>query len=208
MFFSPLVLLSMLLLVLSLAVLFVVVQLGIIGYAFEKVGVPQESLFSLLMLSWFGSWINIPVARLRTGAPLSEGMVIYFFGQRYLVPRWRRQETVVAVNVGGAVVPALLSLYLLTQAQAPLRVLVATAIVAAITHVFARPVRGLGIAVPLFLPPLCAALVALLLVPAQAPPGRIRGRHPGHADRCRSSQSAQNRQLGRAGGLSWRGGNI
>jgi uncharacterized membrane protein len=45
----------------------------------------------------------------------------------------------------------------------------ATAAIAALTHYLARPVVGLGIAVPLFIPPLSAALVALLLTPAQAP---------------------------------------
>ncbi len=170
MFFSPLVFFSMILLILGLLMVFVIVQIGIIGYAFEKMGIPPEYLFSLLMLSWFGSWINIPVARLRGQEPVIEAMVVSFFGQRYLVPRRRYgHETIVAVNVGGAVVPTLLSLYLFSQSVAPLRVLVAMAIVAVVTHGFARPIRGLGIAVPLFIPPLFAALVALVLVPQQAP---------------------------------------
>jgi uncharacterized membrane protein len=101
---------------------------------------------------------------------MSDAVVVQFFGQRYLVPRWRRpQETVVAVNLGGAVVPCLLSLYLLTQATAPLRVVIATGVVTLVTHWLARPLRGVGIAVPLFIPPLSAVLVALLLVPQQAP---------------------------------------
>jgi uncharacterized membrane protein len=48
-------------------------------------------------------------------------------------------------------------------------VLLATVGVAAVTYWLARPLRGVGIAVPLFIPPLSAALLALLLVPAQAP---------------------------------------
>jgi uncharacterized membrane protein len=170
MFFSPLVLVMMLVCIASLGALFVVVQIGVIGYAFERVGVPSSSLFSLLLLSWFGSWVNLPIARLRHHEPLSEAMVVQFFGQRYIVPRLRRpRETVVAVNLGGAVVPALLSLYLLSQALAPLRVIMATAVVTAVTHWFARPLRGVGIAIPLFIPPLSAAVIALLLVPQQAP---------------------------------------
>ena len=101
---------------------------------------------------------------------MSDAVVVRFFGQRYVVPRqYRARETVVAVNLGGAVVPLLLSGYLLLQAQAPVRVLIATAVVAAVTHWYAQPLRGVGIAVPLFIPPLSAALVALLLVPQQAP---------------------------------------
>jgi uncharacterized membrane protein len=170
MFFSPLTLLIMVGFFAALVVLFVVVQIGIITFAFEKVGVPPSALFSLLLLSWVGSWVNIPLTRLTHEGPMSNATVVRFFGQRYVVPRVPRpRQTVVAVNVGGAVIPCLLSLYLFLQAQAPWRVLLATALVAAITHWLARPLRGVGIAVPLFIPPLSAALVALLLVPSQAP---------------------------------------
>jgi uncharacterized membrane protein len=170
MFFSPLTLLIMVGFFAALVVLFVVVQIGIITFAFEKVGVPSSALFSLLLLSWLGSWVNIPLAQLTHKVPVSDAMVVHFFGQRYIVPRVPRpRQTIVAVNVGGAVIPCLLSLYLFFQSQSPWRVLLATAVVAAVTHWLARPLRGVGIAVPLFIPPLSAALVALLLVPSQAP---------------------------------------
>jgi uncharacterized membrane protein len=170
MFFSPLIFLMMFLFVGGLLVLFFVVQIGAIRYAFDRIGVPSEYMFSLLLLSWFGSWVNIPITRLRSAEPICAGTMITFFGQRYIVPRRRQQrETVLAINVGGAIVPTLLSFYLWTQSYTPLRVLMATAAIAALTHYLARPVVGLGIAVPLFIPPLSAALVALLLTPAQAP---------------------------------------
>jgi uncharacterized membrane protein len=170
MLFSPLTLLIMIGFFAILVVLFIVVQIGVISYAFEKVGVPPAALFSLLVLSWVGSWVNIPVARLRHEGPISEATVVHFFGQRYLVPRSTRpRHTILAVNLGGAVIPCLLSIYLMSRAQAPLRVLLATAGVAAVTYWLAQPLRGVGIAVPLFIPPLSAALLALLLVPSQAP---------------------------------------
>lgn len=170
MFFSPLIFVMMLLFLIGLAVLFVVVQIGAISYAFDKIGVPPAYMLSLLMLSWFGSWVNIPIAHLRSEDDTYEGQIITFFGQRYVIPRRRqRRETVLAINLGGALVPSLLSLYLLTQAQSLLWTLIATAIVAAVIHRLARPVEGLGIAVPLLIPPLCAALAALILTPGQAP---------------------------------------
>ena len=170
MFFHPLVLFMMMVLVVSVVVLFFVVQIGVISYAFDKIGVPSEAMFSLLLLSWIGSWVNIPIARLPAEGPVIEGGVVRVFGQRYVIPRWNQgRPTVLAVNVGGAVVPTLLSLYLLTQALAPLRVLVATAAVTLLTYRLARPVAGVGIVVPMLLPPLSAAVAALLLVPQQAP---------------------------------------
>ena len=53
--------------------------------------------------------------------------------------------------------------------SAPLRVIVATAAVTLLTYRVARPVAGVGIVVPMLLPPLSAVLAALLLVPQQAP---------------------------------------
>jgi uncharacterized membrane protein len=170
MFFHPLVLFMMMALVVSVLLLFFVVQIGIISYAFDKIGVPSEALFSLLLLSWVGSWVNIPLARLPAAESMMEGGVVRVFGQRYVIPQWRQpRQTVLAVNVGGAIVPTFLSLYLLTQAVAPLRVVVATAAVTFLTYRWARPVAGVGIVVPMLLPPLSAALAALLLVPQQAP---------------------------------------
>ena len=170
MFYHPLVLVMMLILVVSVLALFFVVRIGIISYAFDRIGVPSEALFSLLLLSWVGSWVNIPLARLPAAESMMEQGVVRVFGQRYVVPQWRHpRHTVLAVNVGGAVVPTFLSLYLLTQALAPLRVVVATAAVTFLTYRWARPVAGVGIVVPMLLPPLSAALAAILLVPQQAP---------------------------------------
>lgn len=170
MFFHPLVLVMMMIFVVSVMVLFFVVQIGVISYAFDKIGIPSGALFSLLLLSWVGSWVNIPLARFPAVQPGMEGGVIRVFGQRYVIPQWSQQRhTVLAVNVGGAIVPTFLSLYLLTQALAPLRVIVATAAVTLLTYRVARPVAGVGIVVPMLLPPLSAVLAALLLVPQQAP---------------------------------------
>jgi len=170
MFFSPLIFVVMLLFLIGLVALFAVVQIGAISYAFGKIGIPPAYMLSLLMLSWFGSWVNIPITRLRSEDDTYDGEIIPFFGQRYVVPRMRqRRETILAINLGGALVPCFLSLYLLTQAQSLVWTLIATAIVAAVLHRLARPVEGLGIAVPLLIPPLCAALTALILTPEQAP---------------------------------------
>ena len=47
MFFHPLVLFMMMVFVVSVLVLFFVVQIGVISYAFDKMGIPSEALFSL-----------------------------------------------------------------------------------------------------------------------------------------------------------------
>ena len=66
-------------------------------------------------------------------------------------------DVILAVNVGGAVIPTLLSIYLLTKNRLWERGLIAIACVATICHAFAQPVHGVGIALPIFVPTLVAA---------------------------------------------------
>ena len=50
----------------------------------------------------------------------------------------------VAVNVGGAVIPTLMSIYLLIKRDLWVKGLVATVIVALVIHWMAEPIPGLG----------------------------------------------------------------
>jgi uncharacterized membrane protein len=78
--------------------------------------------------------------------------------------------TVIAVNVGGAVIPTIMSIYLLVTRQLWGKAATATAIVALILHWLANPVPGIGIAVPVFFPAIVTAVVALLLSRRNAAP--------------------------------------
>jgi uncharacterized membrane protein len=139
------------------------IEVGILQYAYERIGVSRRYVFSILALSLLGSYVNIPVAELPPERVVTN-QVVEYFGMQYVVPHveeWRR--TVIAVNLGGAIVPTLLSLYLIFKNRLFGRALAGVAVVAAVTHAMAHPVHGVGIAVPVFIPPLVAASVALLL---------------------------------------------
>ncbi|HUJ79620.1 MAG TPA: DUF1614 domain-containing protein [Nitrospiria bacterium] len=152
-----------------IGIVFVLVEIGALSYAYEKMGVNRQYVFGVLVLSLLGSYVNIPVAELPAKEVVSN-RVIPFFGMRYVVPEVEQQpKTVVAVNVGGAVIPTLLSLYLLAKHGQFVRGAIAVLAVAVVMHWLARPVRGVGIAVPIFLPPVIAAMVAYLLAPRAAP---------------------------------------
>jgi uncharacterized membrane protein len=84
-----------------------------------------------------------------------------------LVTEW--PGTVIAVNLGGAVIPMILSIYLIWKNQLFLQGLVAVAIAAVIIHYLAYPVPGVGIAVPGLLPAVVALVLALLFSWKQAP---------------------------------------
>ena len=102
--------------------------------------------------------INIPISRRPVLIqPAASGWLRYFF---YYPPRVAEQ--VIAVNVGGAVVPVLFSLYLLPSAP-PLPTLLATLTVAAVSKAIARPVPTVGITMPAFIPPLVAVAMAVAL---------------------------------------------
>jgi uncharacterized membrane protein len=49
------------------------------------------------------------------------------------------------------------------------RTLLAVAVVTAVVHWTARPLKGVGIAVPMFIPPAVAAVTALVISPDAAP---------------------------------------
>ncbi|HII91076.1 MAG TPA: DUF1614 domain-containing protein [Methanosarcina sp.] len=139
---------------------------GIVVSAFMKIGFSIEDALLILLLSLLGSSINIPLATLRSDAPVVRDTYVRVFGVSYRVPFRRvvRNETTIAVNVGGAIIPILISAYLLTKF--PSSLLLAGAgilIVTIITHSVAKPIRGIGIATPALVPPLAAALAAILL---------------------------------------------
>jgi uncharacterized membrane protein len=78
--------------------------------------------------------------------------------------------TLIAVNVGGAVIPTMVSIYLLAKNRLWVKAALATAVVAAVCYWLSRPIPGLGIAEPVFVPSVTTAIVALLLSREQAAP--------------------------------------
>jgi uncharacterized membrane protein len=153
-----------------LVLLVVLIQLGLLRYAYTRIGVSSRAALSLLFSSLIASYANIPIAELPEQHMLS-GKEITYFGVHYVVPvvvDW--PGTVIAVNVGGALIPVLMSLYLLIKNRLWGTGLLATSFVAAVCHWLAHPIAGVGIALPVFVPALTTALVALLLSRPQAAP--------------------------------------
>ena len=151
-------------------ILFFLLILGALRRAYLNLGVSSSTAMLLLLASLIGSYFNIPIAELSQERVLSN-QVIDYFGMEYTVPvveHW--PGTVIAVNVGGAVIPTLMSLYLLIARQLWVKGLIAIAIVAVVLHWLANPVPGVGIAVPVFLPALITAIVAWILSRENAAP--------------------------------------
>ena len=85
-------------------------QIGILRYVFERMGVSRRYMLALLLFSLLGSYVNIPIWRM-PGEPMRAGQIVDFYGVPYVVPVLVRSPgTILAVNLGGAIIPLVLSI--------------------------------------------------------------------------------------------------
>jgi uncharacterized membrane protein len=146
------------------------VFVGVISVAFKNIGFTPVAILLLLAATLIGSLINIPLLKLKSNVPVVREESVRWLGMTYRIPHVEFGETttVVAVNVGGALIPTGVCIYLLVR-SAPSMILlslVGVLAVAIVTHLVARPVKGVGITTPFFIPPIAAAVAAVILSPA------------------------------------------
>lgn len=124
-----------------------------------------------------GSMVNVPVYRIPRGDAQPElVMGLVYWGMMAPQYRYARRETVVAVNVGGCVVPVILAAWqVLHIARLGAGPAIALAIVAAVDiavcFLSARPLPGIGIVMPAFISPLAAVLTTWLICGFWEPAG-------------------------------------
>ena len=161
--YSPLTPLFIAMLGAALLVLFVMLEIGVIETAYHKLGMSHRTVTSLLLLEIVGSYINIPVASI-SSANLIHDRIVRVNGMEYVVPSVRAANaTVIAINVGGALIPLALSVYLLWRLGGWIQAAVATLAVALVVHRFAELVPGIGIAIPTLIPGVLAAVLSIIL---------------------------------------------
>lgn len=165
----PKIPLRYLLLIAALTMLMMSIQLGALTVAFEKLDLSPDSAFLLFLTILGGSLINLPLFSMKSEPARLEEVpppLREFYSQ---MPHTGR--TIVMVNVGGCVVPAAFSIYLL--AQHPMNIFYVVLAVAAVTLLCfktTRPLPGVGLGAPMLLAPLMAALVSIALDTANAAP--------------------------------------
>ncbi len=150
--------------------LIIVLQLGIFGIVLTKLGLSPNSAMLLLGTTLLGSLINL---RLFTMDSTAEELP-----ENYQAPRLflspipvLKGKIIVAVNVGGALIPICFSLYLISlHSVTPLELIPAISIVATISYIFSRPIEKLGIGIPVFIAPITAAFSALMISPEHSAP--------------------------------------
>lgn len=141
-----------------------------------KLHLTPSQAFQIMIAIVVGGLVNIPIKRIVREQPVwSHPLAI--FGIDRSLPRWtiRRRETIIAVNVGGCLVPLGIALFQLAYLSrmgpdTMWAVAAAVAINTIVCYAAATPVQGVGIVMPGFVAPITAALSALLLAPEVAPP--------------------------------------
>jgi uncharacterized membrane protein len=141
-----------------------------------KLHMSRETATLLFIAILIGGFINLPVTRIESSEEVTaHPLALLGLDEFFPLLRRRRQVTVIAVNVGGCLIPLAIVLYELVavagrDGRLVASIAIATLLNTIVCYYLARPVRGLGIAMPGFIPPLVAAGAALLLAPNDAPP--------------------------------------
>jgi uncharacterized membrane protein len=164
---GPLSVLAILLFIVFILLLIPLLVLGIIGAAFTRLGLSWVAALALVLLMLAGSFVNIPVYRIRRdlirALPMegSGGADPFAFP-----PVW---DTVISVNLGGGILPVCVAVYLVYQAVTVTStnllfpVGLCAFLVMAISYVSTHPITGKGIRIPALVPSLTAILAGVLL---------------------------------------------
>lgn len=162
--------------------IFVFLPASLAAGAFAKLGLTPLQGFLLFLLTLFGRLVDIPVHR--------SSRLVRFFGVNSVGPflhvsPFRRpqrpegilaelQEQTVAVNLGGCVIPVLLSVFLLGRQDGALAhtvwVWADTALVALACAAAVRVEPFFGLRVPLWVPPVATVATAALFAPVNLAP--------------------------------------
>jgi uncharacterized membrane protein len=125
-------------------VVFVFLFYKVMSFSFRKMGIPRHLVIPALVAILIGGVFNIPI--------------------------WRSGSTTVSVNVGGAIIPLLISFYLLRKAPL-LKTALAVAVVATVSGLLAEvdADKGISLHFGFLILPATAVSVALILAGRNAP---------------------------------------
>jgi len=136
---------------------------------------PSMALLCVLAI-FVGGLVNIPIKSIaRDWDVIEDPFTVYGLSGLWPQRRRVRRTTIVAVNVGGCLIPAGLVLYEIAYLGAASPSGLAAAFVGcvanvAVCYLVARPIAGIGIVMPGVVSPTTAVILALLLAPQTAAP--------------------------------------
>lgn len=121
-------------------------------------GLSYEEALILFLLIVLGSFINIPLYKKRGKFVVG---TYSFFGVMYQIVE--RRDIVIAVNLGGCIIPTILALWLLMEIPTE-AFFITFLICTAVMYSVAKPVPNVGIAVPMFIPPIISSFTSYTVI--------------------------------------------
>lgn len=137
--------------------------------ALGKLHLSQQLAIWLMASIIVGGLIDLPIWRIPRTYNVSVDPLAVFGLSGFM--RHVQSETIIAVNVGGCLIPAGLALYELSMlSHADQQAAgIASFVTMIVCFFIARPVPGVGILIPGLIPPGVAAATAILVSPNEAP---------------------------------------
>ena len=169
MVYLPVSLLLFLLFLLLLPFIWVAVALDVVEVAVAKLGFSPTVAFILFIAVLLGSTINIPLYQVESTIPIVPDFRDMWLRQFWGIPLQKaRQKTIIALNVGGGLIPVILAIYELTRSN-PLAIFGVTLIVTIVSYFAAQIVPGIGIQMNALISPLTAAISSILIAESSVP---------------------------------------
>ncbi|PVU77510.1 hypothetical protein DDW12_06800, partial [Sulfolobus islandicus] len=135
-----------------LGLIMALISAGYFSQLFSIVGINKDIAIivsiAISFLSLFSSPFNLVLKEVKKEAIAIEEDVVFFFGFPIFIPRISRRNmnTLVAINLGGALIPVGVSLFLMYELQGySIYFIINILIVTIISKFFSRVIRGIGV---------------------------------------------------------------
>jgi uncharacterized membrane protein len=175
MIYLPVSLLLFLLLLFVFPFIWFALTVDVVQVAVAKLGFSANVALLLFAAVMIGSTINLPLYQTQSQVEVIDSFNSFWMREFFGIPLPKmQQKTIVALNVGGGLIPVLLALYQFRHAN-PLAIVLVTAIVTAVSYYAAQVVPGIGIRMNPLLAPLTAALAASFIAPVHPAPVAFAG---------------------------------
>ena len=163
MVYLPVSLLLFLLFLLLLPFIWIGLALDVVEVAVAKLGFSPTVALLLFIAVLIGSTINIPLYQVESITPIVPDFQELWLRQFWGIPLQKiRQKTIIALNVGGGLIPLILAIYELIRSDT-VAIFWVTLIVTIVTYFSAHIVPGIGIHINALVAPLTAAISAILI---------------------------------------------
>ena len=163
MIYLPVSLFLFILFLLLFPFIWIAVALDVVEVAVAKLGFSPSVAFFLFAAVVVGSTINIPLYQVESTVTIVAEVRDMWLQQFWGIPlRKIKQKTIVALNVGGGLIPVILASYELIRSDA-VAIFWVTLIVTIVSYFSAHIVPGIGIQMNALISPLTAAISAMLI---------------------------------------------